>query len=58
MKLRTKLLLFPRSLSLLAACDNSPKSQKLIPRPDDTREGYSEKPKDFTVFNPKVDILF
>lgn len=31
---------------------------KMVPRPEMPKEDYTEKPTDFTVFNPKVDILF
>lgn len=45
------------AFSLLAGC-GSESATKLVPKAVLPKEGFSEKPKDFTVFNPKVDILF
>jgi len=44
------------AVSLLAGC--GVESTKLVPKSIIPKEEFSEKPKDFEAFNPKVDILF
>ena len=56
-----KLSLYPLSflfaLTVLGGCSESSKNL-IIPKAVIPKEEFSEKPKDFSVFNPKVDILF
>lgn len=52
---RTLTLTFLASLMIFGCTNESP---KLIPGATEVKEDYTEKPADFTVFNPKVDILF
>ncbi|KHD89400.1 MAG: hypothetical protein OM95_03250 [Bdellovibrio sp. ArHS] len=56
MKLLSKVLCFAAAFGALSGCGSD--SPDLIGKAIFKNEEFQEKPKDFTVFNPKVDILF
>lgn len=56
MKSLTKALCFFIALAVVAGCGQE--SPKLVPKADKRPDDYTQKPTDFTIFNPKVDILF
>lgn len=56
MNILSKAFFATLALSLFAGCTNE--SGKIVPKAVLPKEEFSEKPTDFTVFNPKVDILF
>lgn len=56
MKTFTRLSLLGLTALMMFGCGNE--STKLVPKAIIPKEDFSEKPSDFTVFNPKVDILF
>lgn len=56
MNILSKALLATLAFSMFAGCSNE--SGKIVPKAVLPKEEFSEKPKDFAIFNPKVDILF
>lgn len=57
MKLVSQILVASLTVSFLGACDSS-KNPVYVPMEKIVNEEVSEKPTDFNIFNPKVDILF
>lgn len=57
MKMIRQALCFFVAFSVLSGCGLS-SDNMLVPKSIIPKEEFSEKPKDFAVFNPKVDILF
>ncbi|XGC81765.1 vWA domain-containing protein [Bdellovibrio bacteriovorus] len=57
MKLANKCILALAAGAALVGCSPS-ESTKLVAKAVIPKEDFQEKPKDFAVFNPKVDILF
>ncbi|WII73610.1 VWA domain-containing protein [Bdellovibrio sp. 22V] len=49
---------FVIALAVVAGCSSESSTNMLTPKGVIPKEEVSEKPKDFTVFTPKVDILF
>lgn len=56
MKSSIKALSLLMAFAMVTACGNE--STKLVPKAKINKEEVSEKPADFAIFNPKVDILF
>ncbi|ASD63406.1 hypothetical protein [Bdellovibrio bacteriovorus] len=56
MKSSIKALSLLMAFAMVSGCGNE--STKLIPKAKINKEEVSEKPADFAIFNPKVDILF
>lgn len=56
MKAYIKAVSFLMACTVLSSCGNE--ATKLVPEARIPKEEVSEKPTDFSVFNPKVDILF
>lgn len=56
MKTPYQVLSFGLLAFTLLSC--GPTSNMVVPKPVIPKEEFTEKPKDFTAFNPKVDILF
>lgn len=58
MKLVKHTLCLFLAYSVLSGCGIESSKNLIVPKSIIPKEEFSEKPKDFTVFNPKVDILF